>query len=85
MLVQHGTADKLVSYQQSAEFVKGIEEKGLGDRVEFTTLAGAVVLPPVISCYARPESIDEMLHHLTGKILDLMDIETADFRRWEGM
>ena len=85
MLVQHGTADKLVPYQQSAEFVKGLEEKGLGDWVEFTTLAGAVVLPPVISCYARPESIDEMLHHLTGKILDLLDIETADFRRWEGM
>lgn len=47
--------------------------------------AGAVVLPPVISCYGRPESIDEKLHHLTGKILDLMDIETADFRRWEGL
>lgn len=47
--------------------------------------AGAVVLPPVISCYERPQSIDQMLHHLTGKILDLLDIETADFRRWEGM
>ena len=48
------------------------------------TRAGAVVLPPVISCYSRPESIGQMLHHLTGKILDLLDIDTADFRRWEG-
>ena len=47
--------------------------------------AGAVVLPPVISSYARPRSIDEMLHHLTGKILDLLDIEAVNFNRWEGM
>ena len=46
--------------------------------------AGAIVLPPVISCYSRPESIDEMLHHLTGKILDLLDVEAAGFCRWEG-
>ncbi|MGN1019745.1 MAG: UbiX family flavin prenyltransferase [Aristaeellaceae bacterium] len=49
------------------------------------TRAGAVVLPPVISCYSRPESIEQMLHHLTGKILDLLAIETEDFCRWEGM
>ena len=46
--------------------------------------AGAVVLPPVISCYSRPQSVEQMLHHLTGKILDLLEIETADFCRWEG-
>lgn len=45
------------------------------------TRAGAVVLPPVISCYSKPESIGQMLHHLTGKMLDLLDIEAADFRR----
>ena len=41
LLVQHGTADRLVPYQQSVEFVKGLEKKGLGGRVEFTTLVGA--------------------------------------------
>ena len=46
--------------------------------------AGAVVLPPVISCYSKPESVEEMLHHLTGKILDLFDLEAEDFRRWTG-
>lgn len=45
------------------------------------TRAGAVVLPPVISCYSKPESIGQMFHHLTGKMLDLLDIEAADFRR----
>lgn len=46
--------------------------------------AGAVVLPTVISCYSKPGSVQEMLHHLTGKILDLFDLEAEDFRRWTG-
>ena len=49
------------------------------------TRAGAVVLPPVINCYSRPESVAQMLRHLTGKILDLLDIDAPDFSRWEGM
>ncbi|MGN0747646.1 MAG: alpha/beta hydrolase fold domain-containing protein [Aristaeellaceae bacterium] len=41
MLVQHGTADRLVPYQQSEEFVKALQEKELGDKVRFTPLKGA--------------------------------------------
>ncbi|MGN1019747.1 MAG: alpha/beta hydrolase fold domain-containing protein [Aristaeellaceae bacterium] len=41
LLVQHGTADRLVPCQQSEEFVRGLKEKGLGDRVTFTPLPGA--------------------------------------------
>ena len=35
LLVQHGTADRLVPHQRSVELVRGIDEKGMGDRVEF--------------------------------------------------
>ncbi len=41
LLVQHGTADRLVPYQQSEEFVKALQERGLGARVRFTPLEGA--------------------------------------------
>ena len=41
ILVQHGTVDRLVPYQQSEEFVKALREKGLGDKVTFTPLEGA--------------------------------------------
>lgn len=41
MLVQHGTADRLVPCAQSEEFVRGLREKGLGDRVFLTLLEGA--------------------------------------------
>ena len=41
MLVQHGTADKLVPFEQSVEFVDALKAKGLGDRVTFVPLEGA--------------------------------------------
>lgn len=41
MLVQHGTADHLVPWAQSEEFVKDLREKGLGSRVEYIPLEGA--------------------------------------------
>ena len=41
LLVQHGTADRLVPYQQSVALVEGLKQKGLGGRVTFTTLEGA--------------------------------------------
>lgn len=41
MLVQHGTVDRLVPYQQSEEFVAALQAKGLGGRVTFVPLEGA--------------------------------------------
>ncbi|MGM9604886.1 MAG: alpha/beta hydrolase fold domain-containing protein [Faecousia sp.] len=41
MLVQHGTADHLVPWAQSEEFVADLREKGYGDRVEYIPLEGA--------------------------------------------
>lgn len=41
MLVQHGTADHLVPWAQSEEFVADLKAKGYGDRVEYIPLEGA--------------------------------------------
>ncbi|MGM9606487.1 MAG: alpha/beta hydrolase fold domain-containing protein [Oscillospiraceae bacterium] len=41
LLVQHGTADKLVPYAQSEEFVATLRAKGLGERVTFVPIEGA--------------------------------------------
>lgn len=41
MLVQHGTRDRLVAFQQSEEFVAGLRARGLGERVRFTPIDGA--------------------------------------------
>lgn len=46
---------------------------------------GAVILPPMLSYYQRPESLDEVTNHIVGKVLDQFEIDMPDYRRWEGM
>ena len=46
---------------------------------------GAVILPPMLSYYHKPESIEEMSHHVVCKVLDQFGIEIPNYRRWEGM
>lgn len=46
---------------------------------------GAVIIPPMLSYYHNPESIEEMTHHIVCKVLDQFDIEVPKFRRWEGI
>lgn len=45
---------------------------------------GAVILPPMPSFYHAPKTIDDLVNHTVGKILDQFNIPHALFRRWEG-
>ena len=48
------------------------------------TEAGAIVYPPVPAFYARPASLEEMVDHSLGRVLDLFDIDLGTVRRWTG-
>jgi len=48
------------------------------------TEAGAIVYPPVPAFYARPASIEEMIDHTLGRVLDLFGIDARTVRRWQG-
>ena len=50
--------------------------------MEQVTLAGATVLPPTPAFYHRPRTIDDLLRHIAGKVLDQFDIEHTLFERW---
>jgi flavin prenyltransferase len=43
---------------------------------------GAIIAPPVPAFYARPQSLDEMVDHTLGRLLDLFGLETPTLRRW---
>jgi 4-hydroxy-3-polyprenylbenzoate decarboxylase len=43
---------------------------------------GAIIAPPVPAFYARPESIEEMVDHTVGRMLDLFDVDVGTIRRW---
>jgi flavin prenyltransferase len=47
------------------------------------TEVGAIVFPPVPAFYARPKTLDEMVDHTVGRVLDLFDIDTGVVRRWD--
>jgi polyprenyl P-hydroxybenzoate/phenylacrylic acid decarboxylase-like protein len=51
--------------------------------IETVTLAGATVLPPAPAFYHRPRTIDDLLRHIAGKVLDQFDIEHDLFKRWQ--
>jgi 4-hydroxy-3-polyprenylbenzoate decarboxylase len=46
---------------------------------------GAIILPPMLSYYNRPQSIEDATGQVVGKILDVFGLETARFQRWKGM
>lgn len=45
---------------------------------------GAIILPPIPGFYHRPSSMQELIWHVVGKILDQFGIEHELFPRWAG-
>ena len=43
---------------------------------------GAVIAPPVPAFYARPQSIEAMVDHSIGRVLDLFGLEVPGVKRW---
>jgi len=43
---------------------------------------GAVIAPPVPALYAKPQTIDEMIDHSLGRMLDLFGLDAGTVRRW---
>lgn len=45
---------------------------------------GAVIAPPMPAMYTRPKTIDDIINHTVGRVLDLFDLETKLVDRWQG-
>ncbi|WP_339338610.1 UbiX family flavin prenyltransferase [uncultured Oceanicoccus sp.] len=43
---------------------------------------GAIIAPPLPAFYNQPESIDDIVDHSVGRVLDLFDIDTGMVKRW---
>ena len=43
---------------------------------------GTTIAPPVPAFYSRPASLDNIIDHTLGRLLDLFDIEAGVVRRW---
>ena len=48
------------------------------------TEMGAIIAPIVPAFYNRPKTLDDMINHTVGRLLDLFGIETKLVKRWKG-
>lgn len=44
---------------------------------------GGIVAPPVPAFYTKPKTIDDIVEHTAGRVLDLFDIEAGLVKRWK--
>jgi flavin prenyltransferase len=58
----------------------------LGHLRTLTQLAetGAIILPPIPAMYVKPQSVQELIDHTVGKVMDQLGLRNELFRRWTG-
>jgi 4-hydroxy-3-polyprenylbenzoate decarboxylase len=56
----------------------------LGHLRTMTQLAemGAIIAPVVPAFYSKPQSVDDIVDHTVGRLLDLFDIDVGIVKRW---
>lgn len=52
------------------------------ENMRLARLAGAIILPPVMAYYSRPQTVDDVTDFFVGKVLDVLGVEHNLYRRW---
>ena len=52
--------------------------------MELAAQAGAVLFPPVPAFYAHPQSVDEIVNNIVGRVLFRLGIENDLYLQWQG-
>jgi flavin prenyltransferase len=55
------------------------------DNMLALTRMGAIVVPPMPAFYNHPASIGDIVDHIVTRILDQVDIDSPDAKRWHGV
>jgi len=94
--IAHGLADNLVAraadviLKERRRLVLVARETPLNlahlRNMTAVTEMGGIVFPPVPAFYSRPETLDDIVNHTVGRLLDLFDLPHGGLvKRWEGM
>ncbi len=46
---------------------------------------GCTIIPPVLTFYNKPQTVQDMVNHLLGKILMMFGLEFPGFKPWKGV
>jgi 4-hydroxy-3-polyprenylbenzoate decarboxylase len=93
--IAHGQADNLVHraadvvLKERRRLVLAAREAPLNEihleNMLKLTRMGAIVSPAVPAFYDHPRTIDDLVNHTVGRLLDLFDIHLDVTERWSGM
>lgn len=94
--IAHGLADNLVSraadvvLKERRRLVLLARETPLNlahlRNMTAVTEMGGIVFPPVPAFYNRPRTLDDVVNHTVGRVLDLFDIDQHELvQRWQGL
>ena len=91
--IAHGITDNIMSraadvvLKERRRLVLGLRETPLhgGHLRTMVQLSdmGAIIAPIVPAFYTRPKTLDEMIDHTVGRLLDLFGIDTGTVHRWK--
>ncbi|RKL27151.1 hypothetical protein BFJ72_g13384 [Fusarium proliferatum] len=92
--VRSGYCDDLISraadvtLKEDRKLLLAIRETPLSaihlDNMLALRRTNAIIFPPVPAFYTRPESLQDIIAQSAGRMLDMMNIFTDGFERWEG-
>lgn len=92
--INAGYADDLIScaadvmLKERRSLLLGVWETPLSEihlRNMFGVIsAGPFITPTVPAFRAKPESIDQLVDQMAGRMLELFGLDTGDFPRWDG-
>ena len=93
--VAHGLSDNLISraadvvLKERRRLVLMVRETPFNlahlRNMTAVTEMGGVIFPPLPGFYHRPASIEEMVDHTLGRVLDLFDLPHSLTPRWNGL
>ena len=49
------------------------------------TEMGGVIFPPVPAFYSRAKTVDDIVNHTVGRVLDLFGVQHEKVQRWQGI
>ena len=52
---------------------------------ELAMLPTVRIIPPMLTFYHKPGTIDEMVYHIAAKLVEPFGVEAKEYRRWQGL
>ena len=79
-----------VAIKEQRKLVLAVRESPLSqihlrNLYELSKIPNVRIIPPMLTFYHMPESIDYMVNHIAAKLLEPFGIEMEGYRRWKGL